>query len=150
MPTYEFECSACQVRKAVTTTWAERPASLTCPLCQGTAEPVISINTNPPIVKGFEYHFDRSKVVGNNGKKYGRSAYTQAQHYGRMFTERMKQEREKQRSLSRRAPDDGWEFVGGMPGEMHDSIVEQEGDKNVVLQDPVPFLKSTGLYCGKD
>lgn len=100
-------------------------------------------------VKGFQYRYDPAKIVGNSGAKYGRSAYTQAQHYGRFYTQALKQERERQRSPSR-ANDDGWQWIGGMPGEMYESIVEHEGDKNVVLQDPVPFLKANDLYAGKD
>lgn len=148
MPTYTYECEPCGIRKDHWARMAERPAALPCPSCGGEARQIIVPNTMPVIVKGFastEYRYDPRKAMGNNGAKLGRTPEQQHRNYERIF------ETQRQLVNERRAAgkEGDWEYLGGMPGEMHDAICDQEGDKNVVQMDPVPFLKANGLFMGK-
>lgn len=94
-----------------------------------------------------EYRYDPRKSMGNNGAKVGRTPQQQHRGYERIF------ETQRQLVQDKRAKGqekDGFQYLGGMPGEMHDAICDQEGDKTVVQRDPIPFLKANGLYMGEE
>lgn len=135
---------------------AQEPPALRCPC--GAENRWTRISYAPPpehvaagphvFVKGFastEYRYDPRKSMGNNGAKFGRTPEQQHRNYERIFATQRKLVEER-----RAAGKEGdWEYLGGMPGEMHDAICDQEGDKNIVQMDPVPFLKANGLFMGK-
>jgi hypothetical protein len=93
------------------------------------------------------YEFDRAKNVRSNGRMFGRTDAQQHEAYRNAFDTQRKLVEQERRSCSR---SDGVEYLGGMPGEMADSIAEHEGDKELVAKDPVTLLKKTGLYMGRD
>lgn len=93
-----------------------------------------------------EYQFRRDSIVGNNGVLAGRSAYQQHEGY-RKQVEAIKTARNRRsRSLGKNGSSvDGIRVAGVMPGEMADSIGQQEGDKEAVYKDPDYWFKATGL-----
>ena len=145
MPRYEYECSPCHLRKEVMCSWESRPASLVCPQCGGEASAIVSLCA-PPLVRNQPYKFDPKKTVASNGARFGRTPEEQHRHYKLAFDTQRKLVNERRRTP--KATDDGWQYLGGMPGEMADSITEQEGDKEILYRDPVTFLKKNDLYMG--
>ncbi len=124
-----------------------RPSSVPCS-CGAEAPQVIV--PSYAYVKDRPYEFDPKWVVGNNGKLAGRSAEQQHEGYRRHFDAIKTNIKRMNRSGSKRSKDaGGFQYLGGMPGEMADSIGQQEGDKEAVAKDPVGFLKKTGLYVGE-
>ena len=148
MPTYEYECQSCGRQQEQWFSMASRPGSVPCS-CG--LEAVQVILTVPESFMRFRpYEFRRDKVVGNNGKKYGRTAEQQHEGYQRHFGNVRKNVRALKRSLSGSRHDAGGvRYLGGMPGEMADSIGQQEGDKQAVSKDPETWFKKTGMYIGE-
>jgi hypothetical protein len=123
---------------------AERPATVSCSCGQ---EAVQVIRSVPECFVRFRpYEFNPAKVVGNNGERFGRTREQQHEKYRRDFDLQKRLVRERSHRPSKK---NDIQYLGGMPGEMADSLAEQEGDKNVVLRDPETFLKKTGLYVGE-
>lgn len=140
---YDYECPQGHGQE-VTCPMADRPASVPCP-CG--AEAVQVIRSVPhAYVRFTEYEFDQSKAVAGNGRRFGRSDKQQHEGYRRSLDLQRKMVRERSHRPSKK---NDIQYLGSMPGEMHDTITEMEGDKNVVLRDPVTFLKKTGLYVGE-
>ncbi len=148
MPTYEFECQHCGRRRDEWFSMATRPTSVPCACGM---EAVQVIRTVPEsFVRNRPYEFDKRWVVGNNGKLAGRSAEQQHEGYRRHFEGIKTKVKRLNRSGGKRSKDaGGFQYLGGMPGEMADSIGQQEGDKEAVAKDPITFLKKTGLYVGE-
>lgn len=94
-------------------------------------------------MKDRPFEFDRSKNVRSNGRLFGKSDQKQHEHYRNYFADMNKLQDRRNRSASKQ----NCQWIGGMPGEMVDSISEHEG-KEAVYKDPVTFLKKTGLYAG--
>jgi putative FmdB family regulatory protein len=148
MPTYDFECSSCGARREERFSMADMPASVACQ-CGQQAQRVI-LNVPEAFMRFRPYEFRRDRVVGNNGKAFGRTVDQQHEGYRRKFDGIHKNIRGMNRSLSKNRHDTGgFQYLGGMPGEMVDSIGQQEGDKEAVSKDPGTFLKKCGLYVGE-
>lgn len=148
MPTYEYECEGCGEQQEKWFSMSARPSYVPCS-CGLQAKQVI-LSVPDSFVRFREYQFDPKKKVGNNGKKYGRTVEQQHAAYQKKFAQIHKNVREANRSLSKnRLSSNGIQYLGGMPGEMADSIGQQEGDKEAVAKDPGHFLKKTGLYVGE-
>lgn len=148
VPTYDYQCLKCGARQEIRCSMSERMPSVACH-CGGTAEQII-IAVPESFVRFRPYEFRRDKVVGNNGRLVGRSAEAQHEAYRRHYEGIRKNIKRLNRSGRRNAfSTDGWQYLGGMPGEMADSIGQQEGDKQAVVKDPVTFLKKTGMYVGE-
>lgn len=148
MPTYEFECQGCGLQQEKHFSMAARPSSVPCP-CG--LEAVQVILTVPEAFMRFRpYEFNAKTRVGNNGKKFGRSAEQQHDGYRKHYDGLHKNIRRLNRMPSKRRLDcGGFQYLGGMPGEMADSIGQQEGDKEAVVKDPETWLRKTGLYVGE-
>lgn len=145
MPRYDFVCGACGVRAEHIFTMSARPDSLAC-ACGGEARHVI-VGTPYVFVRGAEYEFRRDCVVGNNGVLAGRTAEQQHRGYQQTIGQLKAAHQRRKRGLSKHgASVNGFEVVGVMPGEMADSIGQQEGDKEAVAKDPEFFLRKTGLH----
>lgn len=121
------------------------PAEVPCE-CGASAVRVISLNINPTFVKFAEYKFDKAKNVMSNGRTFGVSDQEHHEKYRRRFAAMRKMADSVKRSPSKRKT--GVQWLGGMPGEMADSIGCHEGDPEAVSKDPVTYLKKTGLYAG--
>lgn len=148
MPTYDYECQSCGRHQEQWFSMASRPSEVACD-CGKQAIQVI-LEAPESFVRFRPYDFDPKKVVGNNGKLKGRSAERQHEGYRRYYDGVAKNVRRANRSGSKHAKNSGgFQYLGGMPGEMFDSIGQQEGDKEAVAKDPVTFLKKTGLYVGE-
>lgn len=145
---YDYECTSCQHRQEVHCRISERQSELPCPECGGIAEQIF-LRVPEVLVRYREYQFDKRKNVMSNGRLYGRSDKQQHEHYRRAYDEQRKQVAAAKRSFGKDKMG-GIEYLGGMPGEMADSIGEHEGDPEVVAKDPKTFLKKTGLYMGDD
>jgi len=142
MPTYEFQCDGCGARAEQVFSIMEMPDSVACS-CGRLAGRVLSSNANV-FVKNREYVFDRAKNVRSFARDFGVSDQKHHENYRKKF-EGIKQ-RQKALRTSRHKDDIQW--LGGMPGEMVDSIGQHEGDKEAVYKDPIAFLKKTGTYAG--
>jgi putative FmdB family regulatory protein len=137
MPTYEFECSRCGRRDEQVHPMSGMPDSVACP-CGEQAVRVISANRNS-FLKNREFVFDKSKCVRSFGHGI-RSPEQQHALYQDYFG-RMKQ-MAKGRKTSKKTD---IKYLGGVPGEMADSIGRHEGDPEAFIKDPVTFLKKTGM-----
>lgn len=142
MPRYDYECGTCGRREERVFSMADMPGSIPCPC--GVDAPRVIDTLPESFVANREYVFDKRKNVRNFGYKYGRTDQQQHEHYRQYFDEIKKRKRETRSSKKGLE----MEWVGGMPGEMVDSIGQHEGDPEAVLKDPVKFLKKTGLYDG--
>lgn len=121
---------------------ASMPQSVVCH-CGSDAVRVIT-SAPQSFVANREYVFDKAKCVQGFGKDYGRTDAEQHRHYQEYFGDI----RKRKSKLSSKQKDQGLEWIGGMPGEMVDSIGLHEGDPEAVIKDPTTFLKKTGLYAG--
>lgn len=142
MPLYDYECQRCGREDERSFSMADMPQTVPCPCGHEAVRVIHSVPTS--FVKDREYVFDKAKCVMSNGRRYGRTDQQQHEIYRSTF-EKMKRNQKRLKG-SKHKHDIEW--VGGMPGEMADSICEHEGDKQAVYKDPVPFLKKTGLYAG--
>lgn len=142
MPTYDYECSRCGRLDEQTFAITAMPQTVPCPCGH---EAVRAFRRAPAFfAKNTEYVFDKAKCVMSNGRRFGRTDQQQHEIYRRTF-DAMKRNQKKLKASKRKHE---IEWLGGMPGEMADSICEHEGDKQAVYKDPLPFLKKTGLYAG--
>jgi len=145
MPTYEFECGACECVTEAVFSMSGKPDSVACEQCGGEAQSIISRSAGSnSFVKDRPFEFDKSKCVQSFGKKFGRTDQQQHKVY-QDYVEGMKKDR-RAAKLSGKKNDIEW--LGCMPGEMVDSIGQHVGDKEAVSKDPVTFLKKTDLYQG--
>ena len=142
MPTYEFHCAACGEMIEQVFPMSGMPDSVAC-VCGSAAARQISANGNV-VVKNTEYQFRKDRIVRSFGHGYGRSVRQQHDGYVRYFEDLKKRKRE----VKAQKKTNAMEWIGGMPGEMVDSIGLHEGDPEAVLKDPVTFLKKTGTYAG--
>lgn len=125
------------------------PPSVPCE-CGAAADRVMSVNKNEVFVRFRPYEFDQTRKVGNNGKKFGRTVEQQHEGYRRRFDTIRKNIRGLNRNASKaRFEANGVRYLGGMPGEMADSIGQQERDPEAVAKDPETWLKKTGMYIGE-
>ncbi len=148
MPRYDFECQGCGRRQERIFTMSSRPPAVPCACGLEAIQVILSVPES--WVKNRPYEFRKDKIVGNNGKLAGRTAQQQHEGYRRHFDGIATKVKRLNRSGGRRSKDaGGFQYLGGMPGEMADSIGQQEGDKEAVAKDPVGFLKKTGLYVGE-
>lgn len=146
MPTYEFECRECGVLHEHVCSFSSKPSQLDCS-CGGQAESIISQNDNGGFVSNRDYEFGKENCVVNFGAEYGRSVQQQHAGYQKYFGE-LKQ---RKRQLKRQGGlNKGLEWIGGMPGEMFDTIGLQEGDPEAVSKDPETFLKKTGMHADQE
>lgn len=144
MPTYEFECERCGRAEEGVFAMSSMPDSVPCP-CGSAARRVVSLNRNAVFVKDRPYEFRQDRCVQSFGRKYGRAnPLKQHDNYVRYFDDIKKRKREISTSKNKHE----MEWLGGMPGEMVDSISLHEGDKESVVKDPVKWLKKTGTYHG--
>jgi putative FmdB family regulatory protein len=149
MPTYDFECGRCGRHQEEVFPMSSMPASVPC-ACGSAAARVISHNANEVFVKFRPYSFDPTKKVGNNGKAFGRTVEQQHEGYRQHFDGIKKRVKAFNRDGSRsRFEKNGIRYLGGMPGEMADSIGQQEGDPEAVAKDPETWLRKTGMYIGE-
>lgn len=142
MPRYDYECGTCGRREERVFSMADMPQGLPCP-CGQWAGRVIDF-VPEVFVKNREYVFDKGKNVRSFAQDFGKSDQKHHEGYRQYFEDIKKRKREL--GTSKRKHEIEW--IGGMPGEMVDSIGQHEGDKEAVLKDPVTFLKKTGLYDG--
>lgn len=127
---------------------AEMPSTLSCQ-CGAEMHRVI-LEVPEAFMRFRPYEFRRDKVVGNNGKKFGRDVDQQHAGYERHFAQIKKNIGRMNRGFSKNRHDaGGFRYLGGMPGEMADSIAAQEGDKEAVSKDPETWLKKTGMWVGE-
>lgn len=142
---YDYLCESCGVLQEVTCSMSDRKDAVPC-ACGGTASQYFG-NVPYAFMRFRPYEFNPAKVVGNNGAAFGRTADQQHARYKHYFESVKKQCKQRNRSLSKnRFDEQGVRWMGGMPGEMVDSIGQQEGDPEVVSKDPEHFLKATGLH----
>lgn len=145
MPTYDYRCPACGSAFERVSSFKDYQSLVGCE-CGQIAERVFTPNVNV-VVKGMgEYKFDPRKCV-TTIPKYKRSAEREMIHNEKVIS--TQRELTKARRAAGREKD-GHEFLGCMPATMADSIGLHEGDKEAVYKDPIPFLKATGTYMGKD
>lgn len=148
MPRYDFECGACGDRAEHIFAMSSRPDAVPCRLCGAMARNVITGTPNV-FMRFTEVEFRRDKVVGNNGALVGRSAEAQHRGYQKAIGEFKKANDRRRRGVSKHgASVDGVRVLGVMPGEMVDSIGQQEGDKEAVTKDSEFYLRKTGLWMG--
>lgn len=141
MPRYDYECGACGRREELVFTMSSMPQSV---LCDCGEQAVRVIDTVPNgWVTDRPYVFDKARNVMSNGRLVGRSDQKQHELYRDYFDGMRKEQDRVNRSCGKK----GARWIGGMPGEMVDSISEHEG-KEAVYKDPKKFLKKTGLYAG--
>ena len=145
MPTYEFECRNCGKVTEAAYSMSSKPSSIMCS-CGSEANSIISLNTNS-YVANREYVFDQGDCVQNFGRNVGRSASQQHRHYQNYFGDIKKRRRRMKGSNTLK---NGMEWIGGMPGEMADSIGMHEGDPEAVSKDPEVFLKKTGMHAEQE
>lgn len=143
---YDYECEPCGLRFEVSCSMSERKDALPCPEC-GREAPSIIVSVPYAYMRFRPYEFNKAKNVRSNGAEFGRSDQQQHEAYRRVI-----ERKRKEVSLERAGcgKSDGFQFLGAMPGEMADSIDENEGGKETVVRDPVTWLKKTGLYMGSD
>lgn len=143
MARYDFECD-CGRRLEHQCSMSERPESLPCD-CGGRMVQVIK--AVPYVYTRFaEYQFRPDSIVGNNGVLAGRDAQQQHEGYRKQIEALKTAHGRRSRSGSRHGCSvDGVRVAGVMPGEMADSIGQQEGDKEAVYKDPDYWFKATGL-----
>lgn len=143
MPRYDYGCEACGHREERFFRMADMPSTIPC---ECGSDCVRVIDRVPELyVANREYTFDQGNCVWNFGKEYGRSRQQQHDGYRRYFDEIRQRKRALRRSNK---VSQGLEWVGGMPGEMADSIGLHEGDPEAVAKDPQAFLKKTGMWDG--
>ena len=142
MPRYDYGCEKCGHREERVFSMRDMPQGVPCP-CGEWATRVID-SVPEAFVANRAYQFDRGKNVRSFGADYGRTDQQQHDHYRQYFDDIKK--RKRALGTSKRKHEIEW--IGGMPGEMVDSIGMHEGDKEAVVKDPVSFLKKTGLYDG--
>lgn len=145
MPTYEYECNDCSVLIEHVCSYASKPSQVACD-CGGMGDPIISLNGNG-YVANREYVFDQGNCVQSFGKQAGRSRQQQHDHYQQYFGDIKKRRR---RMKGCNTLKNGMEWIGGMPGEMADSIGMHEGDPEAVSKDPESFLKKTGMHAEQE
>lgn len=143
MPTYAYKCGECGCRREIVSSMATRPETVTCE-CGKEAERAFDAMPHVAMVNS-EYEFRPENRVVNFGKKYGRTAQQQHEHYREYFSDIKKRKRALQSSAKKHQ---GLEWIGGMPGEMADTIGMQEGDPEAVAKDPETYLKKTGMWDG--
>jgi hypothetical protein len=146
MARYDFECVACGSQWEHTCSMSARPESLPC-LCGGEGRQVI-LSVPESFVRFRPYEFNKAKNVRSNGRLFGKTDEQHHEGYRRAFDEQKKQVASQRRAGSL-FKEGGCEYLGGMPGEMADSIDENEGGKETVAKDPVTWLKKTGMFMGR-
>lgn len=145
MPTYDYKCGSCGSAFEQFARFADYKPQVACE-CGATAERLF-VPTRDVVVKGIaEYRFNPTKNV-QVSKKWGRSARQEERNYEKVIETQRQLVKAKRAAGKER---DGWEHLGTMPAPMVDSIGRHEGDKEAVLKDPIPFLKATGTYMGRD
>lgn len=144
MPLYDYECGTCGLREEKVFSMADMQSEIDCPCGQKAVRVIDSVPDS--FVANREYVFDKGNCVQGFGKDFGRTDAQQHKHYQEYFAAIKK----RKRSLTRNQKKQGLEWVGGMPGEMVDSIGLHEGDPEAVVKDPKTFLKKTGLWEGDD
>ena len=142
MPRYDYQCPFCKVREEYVFSMAEMPSTVEC-ACGSDAVRVID-KAPESFVANRDYVFDPGKCVQGFGKDFGRTDAQQHKHYQDYFGDIKK----RKSKLSAKQKNNSLEWIGGMPGEMVDSIGLHEGDPEAVLKDPETFLKKTGLHAG--
>ena len=142
MPRYDYQCTNCESLEERVFSMASMPQSVVCH-CGSDSVGVIT-SAPQSFVANREYVFDKAKCVQGFGKDYGRTDAEQHRHYQEYFGDIKK----RKAKLSSKQKGQGLEWIGGMPGEMVDSIGLHEGDPEAVVKDPTTFLKKTGLYAG--
>lgn len=124
---------------------SSKPDSVACE-CGQQARSIISSNSNS-YVANREYVFDQGSCVQSFGRSLGRTRAQQHQHYQSYFADIRKRRRQMKGCNTLK---NGMEWIGGMPGEMADSIGMHEGDPEAVSKDPEAFLKKTGMHAEQE
>jgi putative FmdB family regulatory protein len=148
MPRYDYECESCGHRQEHACTMSARPDRIPCSCGKAARQIIAAVPYS--FVRGAEYEFDPAKVVGNNGVLAGRSLEQQHAGYRKIFDALKTSKQRRKRSLGKGGDsvDGGIRILGYMPGEMVDSIGQQEGDKEAVAKDPEHFMRATGMWLG--
>lgn len=101
-----------------------------------------------------EWVYDKRKNVPNQGWKHGKSDMAQHRDYVRMMGAAKTRMAQARRDGGKKR-DDEWTHLGRMPIEMHESIVEQQGDKEFFQKaaqsgELEQILKKTDCHLGGD
>lgn len=96
--------------------------------------------------KGRDYEFNKARNIPSMGR-FVRSDQAQHELYQDRIGAAAKRARELRRGRGRRH-DIQWEHIGKVPLELHESVVENERDKECWQKDPIGLLKATGCYFG--
>lgn len=147
MPTYEFACE-CGCTQTRACSWEARPASLPCE-CGKTAEPRIT-GGFAVLSKGDDYEYNKARNIPNMGRRV-RSDQQQDALYRDMVQTAKNRAAEHRRSRSRK-DDAQFQHIAKVPLEVHESVVENERDKEVwakaVASGDMSLFKKTGTYLG--
>lgn len=143
---YDYRCESCNDVFEHSCSMSERKDVLPCLACGGDARQTFT--TVPEAFVRFRpYEFDRSKNVMSGGRSHGRSDQQQHEHYRKIV--------EINRSAEARRRKNGGngneaELLAVFPGEMVDSVNENEGAKETLQKDPITWAKKLGVYMGSD
>lgn len=149
---YDFQCDAGHTTER-SFSMADKPDDIACPACNRRAASLLNV-PKMVFVRDREWQFDKRKNVPNQGWKKGVSDQQQHRHYVEMVQTAKKRQRAMRRDDGRKH-DDGWEHLGRVPIEMHESIVEQQGDREFWQKaaqsgELKQVLKKTDCYLGDD
>lgn len=142
---YDYECTSCAAVQEVVCRMDERPSVLRCPSCGSEARQVI-LSVPESFVRFRPYEFNKRTNVQSWGRTQGRTDEKQHDEYRKAFELQRTLVKQRRRTPKIRS-DEEFEYLGGMPGEMVESINNAEG-KEAVQKDPVTFLKKNDLYMG--
>lgn len=142
---YDFKCGSCGDAFEHSCLMSQYQEVLPCLACGGDARQVFSV---PEVLVRFRpYEFNRAKNVMSAGRKHGRSDQQQHEHYRKIVEINRTAEANRRRNGTH---GNECELLAVFPGEMVDSVNENEGTKECVQSDPVTWAKKLGVYMGGD
>lgn len=149
MPTYEYVCDRGYVQSR-TSSFVDRPNTLPCPCCGKAAEPRIT-GGFAVIAKDQDYAYNKARNIPNMGRRV-RSDQQQDALYRDMVQTAKNNAARHRRDNSRKA-DAQFQHIAKVPLEVHESVVENERDKEVwakaVAAGDMSLFKKTGTYLGE-
>ena len=141
MITYPYRCGACGSEFAIRASIKDDRSGVRCE-CGAVPEQVITGGAHF-VVRGMgEYKLNPRK---RQNTFRNRSAKVEERNYEKVVEAQRQLYKERKKAGAYKS-DDAWTPVGIAPAPLVDAVNDTEGDKNAVLQDPIPFLKSNGLY----
>lgn len=144
MITYAYECEACGSQFEIRASIKDDRSGIRCE-CGAVPEQLITGGRGIIISGVDEYKCDPRTNVSTFR---GRSAKTEYKQYEKVIE--TQRQLVKARRKAGKEDEDGCVFEGIMPAPLHDSLARTTGDIESVLKDPIPFLKKTGTYMGRD